>query len=285
MIAYFNGRYLPKDEVHISPDDRGFLFADGVYEVIRTYGRRPFRMDSHLKRLARSLGELRIPFEKPQSLAAVCEELLARNSLPTDEASIYIQITRGAAARFHGFPAPGTPPTVYACVQPLPPAGEGQKNGAAAILVSDSRWGRCDIKSVSLLANVLAFQRAREAGAEEAVFVRDGLVTEGSHSNAFAVVDGVVRTAPLSGCVLPGITREVVLELCEAERIPVDQGPVPEAVFIGAQEAFVTGTGAEILPIVRLDDRPVGDGRPGPVTRRLQRALAALVATPQRRNP
>ncbi len=282
MTAYLNGRYLPKDEVGISPDDRGFLFADGVYEVIRTYGRRPFRLEAHLNRLARSLRELRIAFEKPESLAAVCEQLLARNSVPTDEASIYIQITRGSAPRFHGFPKPGTPPTVYACVQPLPSSSKSQQNGIKAILVSDNRWGRCDIKSVALLPNVLAFQRALDEGAEEAVFVRDGLVTEGSHSNAFAVVDGVVLTAPLAGHVLPGITREVVLEVCRSEGVRVEERPIPEAMFLAAEEAFVTGTGAEIMPIVRLGERQVGDGRPGPVTRQLQRAFAALVASLER---
>ena len=283
MTVYFNGRYMSKDEVRISPDDRGWLFGDGVYEVIRTYNRRLFRLESHLARLSRSLKELRLPFDKVEGLGTVCAELLARNTVPTDEASIYLQITRGAAPRYHGFPAPGTPPTVYACVQPLKADLEGQQKGIKAILVSDNRWGRCDVKSVALLANVLAFQRALDEGAQEAVFVRDGLVTEGSHSNAFAVVDGVVRTAPLGGLVLPGVTREVVLEVCTAEGVRVDQGPLPEAAFIGAQEAFVTGTGAEIMPIVKLGDRPVGDGKPGPVTKRLQRAFEAFVASLSRR--
>jgi len=283
MTVYFNGSYMSKDEVRISPDDRGWLFGDGVYEVIRTYNRRLFRLESHLARLSRSLKELRLPFDKVEGLGAVCNELLARNTVPTDEASIYLQITRGAAPRYHGFPSPGTPPTVYACVQPLKPDLEGQQRGIKALLVSDNRWGRCDVKSVALLANVLAFQRALDEGAQEAVFVRDGLVTEGSHSNAFAVVDGVVRTAPLGGLVLPGVTREVVLEVCAAEGVRVDQGPLPEAVFVAAPEALVTGTGAEIMPIVKLGDRPVGDGKPGPVTRRLQRAFEAFVASLSRR--
>ena len=277
MTVYFNGRYLAKDEVRISPDDRGFLFADGVYEVIRTYGRRLFRLEAHLARLARSLGELRIGFERPEALALVCEELLARNAVPTDDARIYIQITRGVAARSHGFPAAGTPPTVYACVQPLEPESETQESGIRVITASDNRWGRCDIKSVALLANVLALQRALDEGARECVFLRDGLVTEGSHTNVFAVVGAVVRTAPLAGTVLPGVTRDVVLEVCRSERVTVDEGPLPESTFRGADEAFVTGTTAEITPIVRVDGRPVGDGKPGPLTRRLQHAFRAFV--------
>jgi D-alanine transaminase len=279
MTVYFNGRYMDRDEVRISPDDRGFVFGDGVYEVIRTYDRRLFRLESHLARLSRSLSELRIAYKDVQGLGAVCAELLARNTVPTKEATVYLQITRGAAPRYHAFPSPETPPTVYACARPLAADEGAQREGIKAILVSDNRWGRCDIKSVALLANVLAFQRALDQGAQEAVFVRDGLVTEGSHANAFAVIDGIVRTAPLSGHVLPGITREVVLEVCAAEGIRVDQGPLPEKAFIEAQEAFITGTGAEIMPVVRLGDRPVGDGKPGPVTRRLQRAFDRFVAS------
>jgi D-alanine transaminase len=277
MTVYFNGRFIPADEVHISPDDRGFLFADGVYEVIRTYGRRLFRLEAHLARLDRSLRELRIAFDGLAALGGVCEELLARNRLPTEEARFYIQITRGVAPRNHAFPPPGTPPTVYACVHGLEPETEEQASGIRVVLASDNRWGRCDIKSVALLANVLALQRAIDQGAQEAVLVRDGLVTEGTHSNVFAVVDGVVRTAPLSGTVLPGITRGVVLEICRSERVDVEEGPLSDLAFLAAQEAFVTGTTAGITPIVAVGERPIADGRPGPVTRRLQAAYRAFV--------
>ncbi len=228
MTVYFNGRYMPKEEVRISPDDRGWLFGDGVYEVIRTYGRRLFRLESHLARLSRSLRELRLPFDKAEGLGAVCNELLARNTVPTDEASIYLQITRGAAPRYHGFPSPATPPTVYACVQPLKPDVEGQQKGIRAILVSDNRWGRCDVKSVALLANVLAFQRALDEGAQEAVFVRDGLVTEGSHSNAFAVVDGVVRTAPLGGPFFPASRARSCWRSASPRASAWTRGPCPK---------------------------------------------------------
>ncbi len=277
MTVYFNGRFMPADEVRISPDDRGFLFADGVYEVIRTYGRRLFRLEAHLARLGRSLRELRIAFDGVAALGGVCEELLARNPLPAAEARFYIQITRGVAPRSHAFPPPGTPPTVYACVHGLEPETEQQAAGIRVVLASDNRWGRCDIKSVALLANVLALQRAIDEGAEEAVFVRDGLVTEGTHSNVFAVVDGVVRTAPLSGTVLPGVTRDVVLEVCRSERVDVEEGPLSDAAFLAAEEAFVTGTTAEITPIVAVGGRPIAGGRPGPVTRRLQAAFRAFV--------
>jgi len=277
MIVYFNDRYIPKDEVRISPDDRGFLFADGVYEVIRTYRRRLFRLDAHLRRLGRSLRELRMPTDRLESLGSVCEELLTRNRVPSDDARIYMQVTRGAADRSHAFPPPGTPPTVYACVQPLLPETEWQERGIRVVLASDNRWGRCDIKSVALLPNVLALQRALDEGAREAVFVRDGLVTEGTHTNVFAVVEGVVRTAPLSGAVLPGVTRDVVLEVCRSERVPVEEGPLSEAAFLAAQEAFVTGTTAEITPIVSVGDRPIADRRPGALTRRLQGAFRSFV--------
>jgi D-alanine transaminase len=278
MIVYFNGRWMDKEEVRISPDDRGFLFADGVYEVIRTYRGRLFRLESHMARLARSLRELRFDPAAAAPLAGVCGELIARNRVPGADARIYIQITRGAAPRTHGFPGPLTPPTVYACVYPLTPEIEAQENGIPVIMLSDNRWGRCDVKSVSLLANVLALQRALDAGAPECVLVRDGLVTEGSHSNVFAVTAGVVRTAPLGGTVLPGVTRDVVLECCRSEGLALDEGPLPEADFLSADEAFITGTTAEITPIVRVGDKPVGTGRPGPITRRLQKAFGTLVA-------
>jgi D-alanine transaminase len=278
--VYFNGRYMTADEVRISPDDRGFLFADGVYEVIRTYRRRLFRLDQHLARLARSLRELRISYDGLPGLGAVCGELLARNRLSSGEARFYIQITRGAAPRRHAFPPPGTPPTVYARVDGLEPETEQQRDGIRVVLASDNRWGRCDIKSVALLANVLALQRALDQGASEAVFVRDGLVTEGTHSNVFAVVDGVVRTAPLSGTVLPGVTRDVVLEVCRRERVAVEEGPLSDEAFLAAPEAFVTGTTAEITPIVAVGEGRIGDGRPGPVTRRLQAGFRAFVDGP-----
>ena len=278
MIVYFNGRYLPKEEVGISPDDRGFLFADGVYEVVRTYHRRLFALDAHIARLTASLADLRIHYPQVQGLGEVAERLLRENTVGTPEVRVYIQITRGVAARNHGFPAPGTPPTVYACPQTLTPAARLQAEGIAAITASDSRWGRCDIKSLALLPNVLVYQRALEAGAQEAVLVRDGVVTEGSHNSVFAVLDGTITTAPLSNLILPGITRAVILGLCAGAGIPVREHAVPESRLPEASELFVAGTTAEVTPVTRLNGRNVGDGEPGPVTRRLQNLFREMVA-------
>lgn len=278
MIVYLNGEFIPRDGVSISADDRGFLFGDGVYEVIRTYHGELFQVEGHLARLARSLSELRIPFSPVDSLRSVAERLLAENTLATAESKIYIQITRGASPRSHRFPPAGTPPTVYAVAQELSPPLEEQERGVAAITTGDTRWARCDIKSLMLLPNVLAYQRALEAGAQEAILVRDGSVTEGSHNSVFAVFGDVAVTAPLSNLVLPGITREVVLSLCGAEGIPVEEFPILEERLGHADELFLTGTSAEVTPVVRLDSRPVGGGEPGPVTRALQRAFREMVA-------
>ena len=278
MIVYLNGEYLPEEKALVPVDDRGFLFGDGVYEVFRTYHGRFFEIDAHLARLSRSLGELRIGLPSVAPLRAVAEHLLAENDVGTPEAKVYIQITRGVAPREHRFPPGDVAPTVYACSQPLHAPEERQRDGLSAIMVSDTRWARCDIKSLMLLPNVLAYQQALDADAQEAIFVRDGFVTEASHNSAFAVMGGVVVTAPLSNLVLPGITREVVLRLCEAEDIPVEEFPVAEDRFLAAEEVFVTGTSAEVTPVVRLDGRPVGNGEPGAVTRRLQGAFRTMVA-------
>ena len=253
MIVYYNGRYIPKDTVCISPDDRGFLLADGTYEVVRIYRGQPFRLDGHIRRLRNSLDAIRLSYPDVEEFADVAEELILRNKLPDGEGTLYIQITRGVAQRHHSFPAHGTPPTVYACLNPAVPALEKWKNGISVILVPDLRWGRCDIKSVSLLANVLAAQQAKEAGAEEAVFVRDGMVTEGTHTNVVAVERGVLLTCPLQNAILDGITRETVLELCRSLSIPFREEPIPEGRFRSADEACILGTSTEIMPVVRID--------------------------------
>ena len=196
MIVYFNGEYMPKEEVRISPDDRGFLLADGTYEVVRIYGGRPFRLPNHLRRFANSLGQIRIDFPDTGVFEAVTGELIRRNGLDREEASLYIQVTRGVGPRRHPFPESGTPPTVYAAVTPVVPPAENWEKGVKVILAPDIRWLRCDIKSISLLANVLAAQQAREQKAEEALFVRNGVVTEGTHTNVCAVSGGTVRTHP-----------------------------------------------------------------------------------------
>ncbi len=277
--VYFCGEYLPLDDVRISPDDRGFLFADGVYEVIRSYAGRLFELEAHLARLAAGLDALRITGADIARLAHVSPELLERNGLSGEDALIYVQITRGVAPRTHAFPTPPVPPTVYARVMPFRPRGDPQ-HGVAVITVSDTRWSRCDIKSVALLPNCLANQLARDAGAHEAVFVRDGVAIEGTATSFFGVFDGEVRTAPASNYILPGITRRVVLDLCAAHEIPVQERPIFAHELPMAEELLLVGTTVEVMPIVRVDDRPVGAGVPGPMARRLLELFHAKTMSP-----
>jgi D-alanine transaminase len=280
MIVFFNGRFLPKDEVRISPDDRGFLFADGAYEVIRIYAGRPFMMEEHLDRLRYSLGELRIalPGQQIEDLARIAGELIRLNDLALGEATIYIQVTRGEAPRKHAFPSEPTPPTLYVTASPFHPPLEKWEEGVGVILVPDVRWMRCDIKSLMLAANVLANQAAKERGAEEAIFVRDGITTEGTHTNVCAVFDGQLVTHPATNQILAGITRGLVLELCSRIGIPSRQAPIPVADLPSARELLLLGTTTQIMPVVQVDGQPVAGGRPGPVTRRLQESFRGLVA-------
>lgn len=267
-IAYFNGSYLDRNQVRISPDDRGFLFADGIYEVVRFYGGRPFELPAHLERLVAGLRALRIEGVEADTIESMCEELLIRNGLEESDALLYLQITRGAAPRVHCFPDEPTEPTVYATIRAYSPCVDPTV-GAAVITAPDHRWTRCDIKSVALLPNCMAAQDAYERGALEAVLVRDGVALEGTRSSFFAVIDGEVRTAPRSNYILPSVTRAVALELCRTAGIPCDERPILLEQLDGADELFLAGTTTEILPIVQVDGREVGDGSPGPIALRL----------------
>jgi D-alanine transaminase len=278
MIVYLNGQFIPKDEARVSPDDRGFLFADGAYEVVRAYDGRFFKTQEHLTRLERSLRELRIAAPGTQSLGEVAAQLLHHNRLQDGDALLYIQVTRGAATRRHSFPDPAIPPTVYASASPFQQSREKWEGGVKAILVPDIRWARCDIKSVALLPNVLASQEASEQGADEALFVRDGVATEGAHTNVFAVFDGQLVTHPQTNRILAGVTRQVVLDLCRALDIPVRETPVLEWQLREASELMITSTTAEVTPVVQIDDWQVAAGEPGPITTRLQRAFRDLVS-------
>lgn len=268
--VYLNGEYLPGDEARVPVNDRGFLFGDGVYEVSPAYRGRFFRMDRHLARLRRGLRELRIGFD-PSGLLAVHDELLERNDLrDEDVAYVYIQITRGVAPRTHAFPSSPVPPTVYGFASLYRrPDRDRWEQGFEAVTVPDRRWSRVDIKTIALLPNCLAQQAAVDAGVSDALLVRDGMALEGAHSNFFAVVDGTVVTHPASNVILHGITREYVLELCGELGIPSAERPILVEELANADEAFFTGTTTEVRPTVRIDGRPVGDGRVGPVTRRL----------------
>jgi D-alanine transaminase len=276
MVVYFNGEFLAKEAVSISPDDRGFLLADGVYEVIRAYEGKLFQAEAHLQRMARSMRELHLSGPSPLELNDVAERLIMKNNLTTGGATVYLQITRGAAPRRHAFPADDTPPTVYATASPSHPSVEKMTHGIKVILVPDMRWTRCDIKSISLLPNVLANQQAKERQVEEAVFVRDGAVTEGSHTNVGAVFKGTIVTYPKSHYILSGITRQVVIELCHQLNIPVKEFPILVDHLPKADEMMLMSTTSEITPIVQVDDWTVGNGKPGPVTVRLQQAFQEL---------
>lgn len=272
MQVYLNGKYLDHTEATIPVDDRGFLFADGVYEVIRIYGGRPFLADPHLRRLRAGLASLHIDGAVVDGLDEIAERLIRDNGVDGD-GIIYIQITRGVAPRRHAFPDPGVPPTVYVLAKPFNqyPAATFE-NGVTAIAVPDVRWSRCDIKSISLLPNVLANQQAHEAGAFEALFIKDGVLIEGSHSNLFGVLDGTLMTYPACNYILPGITRALVLTMARELDIPVAESAIPWDSIADVEELFLSGTTTEVMPVTTVDSHVIADGRRGPITRRLQQA-------------
>ena len=274
--VFLNGEVIPRSRATVSIDDRGFLFGDAVYEVIRAVGGRFVEVERHLERLARSLREVSLP-APDQDLLAVATHLLHENGLEQQEALIYLQVSRGTAQRQHAFPPGRVAPTVLMTVTPFTPRRELTERGVSAITQPDLRWSRCDIKSVNLLLNVLAAQKASEAGAFEAILLRDRLVTEATRSNVFAVIEGILRTHPTGPFILPGVTREVVLELAREAGVAVREDAVTAAELAGAAEVFVTGTTSDVMPVVAIDGRAVGSGGPGPVTRRLGGLLAQRI--------
>jgi D-alanine transaminase len=275
MLVYLNGRYIPKEEALIPVDDRGFLFGDGVYELTRAFRGKLLVENGHWARLDRGMRELRIGGPEDmtkEKLREISERLLRENGLDGGDAMVYAQLTRGVAPRLHVFPE-DTRPTVYVFASPFSSPAELRRSGVHAITVPDIRWSRCDLKTVSLLPNVLAKQRAKEAGAWEAVLVRDGAITEGSSTNVFGVIDGVIRTYPKSNYILPGVTRDVVLGLARELDLRVDEAPIFVDDVPRLQELFLSGTTTEIQPIIQLDGRPVADGKPGPIALALFEAL------------
>ncbi|RME34437.1 MAG: D-amino acid aminotransferase [Gammaproteobacteria bacterium] len=262
--VWLNDRFLPAEQARVSVLDRGFLFGDGVYEVIPVYGGRPFRLQRHLRRLERSLAAVGIdnPATRDQWTARI-DELVERNG--GGDQGVYLQVTRGVAPRQH-VPEGELEPTVLLMSNPLPP-----RSGIArvsAVTLPDDRWGHCDIKSIALLASVLLRIRARGEGAGEAILLRDGELTEGAASNVFTVLDGVVVTPPVSPRLLPGITREVLLELLRKAGIEAEERPVSEQELRNAREIWLTSSTQEITAVTMLDGREIGDGRPGPTCRR-----------------
>jgi D-alanine transaminase len=280
-IVFLNGNFVPLSEAQVSVLDRGFIFGDGVYEVVPVYRRLPFRWPQHHARLVRSLGELRIA--NPLDAAgwrALVDALVARH--PWDDQFVYLQITRGVARRDHAFPKDVTP-TVFGMTQALsavPP--EQIDRGVAAITLADQRWLRCDIKSISLLGSVLAKQEAVEHGALECVMFRDGFLTEGASSNIWVVRAGRVLAPPRDHRILEGIRYGLLQELCESRGIPFEVRPIPRVEVETADELMLSSATKEVLAITRLDDRAVGQSEPGPIFRQLhaayQEAKAALQA-------
>src|SRR5450759_4898332 len=249
-ITYFNGNYIHKDEVKVSPDDRGFLFADGVYEVVRWYEGFFFDMDSHLSRLKRSLRELRIIWNDVELFPALSLELIKQNNLENEPAMIYLQVTRGVAKRSHNFPSPDVLPTVYAYAWGFVPDSLSKESGIKVMLKEDIRWSRCDIKSVALLANTLSFQEAYQVGLKECIFVRNGLITEGSHSNIFFVIDGMLCTHPETNHVLSGVTRKNILRIAHEAGLKIREEAVQENRIRFIKEAFISNTSAEVTPVI-----------------------------------
>ena len=268
--VYLNGRYLPAEEACVPVFDRGFLFGDGVYEVIPAYGGRLFRLEAHLHRLDNSLAAIRMvnPLGR-EEWREVLENLLREQG--GGDQSIYLQVTRGVAPkRDHAFPD-GVRPTVFVSTSPIPPvAGDAGDIGISAITLDDIRWQMCHVKAITLLPNVLLKQQARDAGSDEAILIRDGEATEGAASNLFIVEDGVLVTPPTGPCLLPGITRDLVLELARANAVPCREEAISRERLAHADEVWLTSSTREIMPVCRLDGRPVGPGRPGPVWRRLR---------------
>ncbi len=265
MLVYLDGEYLPLERARVSVLDRGFLFGDGVYEVIPAYGGHPFRLREHLQRLDRSLRAIRMepPLEHRQ-WEEIFQRLLAQGG-DTDQ-QLYLQVTRGSYdKRLHAIPAE-VHPTLFVMASPLTPRDpELVERGMSVITLEDLRWQRCDIKAITLLANILAQQEAREAGAQEAILVRDGLATEGTASNFFLVKEGLILTPPKSAHLLPGITRDLVLELAREAGLPCREREIPVEELAEADELWVTSSTKEVMPVTRLDGRPVGKGRPGPM--------------------
>jgi D-alanine transaminase len=267
-MVYLNGKFLPPEEARVPVLDRGFIFGDGVYELVPVYSRVPFRLDEHIARLGRSLDAVRIgnPYARARWRDLI-GELVARQ--PYEDQAVYLQVTRGVAKRDHAFPA-GVEPTVFMMASPLvnPPA-EMVERGVAAVSAVDYRWLRCDIKSISLIGNCLLRQVSADAGAAETILFRDARLTEASASNVFIVKADVIQAPPKSNLILPGITYDVVVELARAARLPLELRELAEMEVRAADEIWLTSSSKEVLAVVSLDGEPVGEGRPGPVFRRM----------------
>lgn len=274
-VCHLNGEFLPLQEARISPLDRGFLFGDSVYEVLPVFDGRMFRFREHFDRLARSLREIRMPSpHSHEEWLELLEQLVERNG--GGSMYLYVQVTRGMEfGRSHEFPT-NARPTVFALASPLPVLGAEQRDkGLSAITVEDFRWGRCDIKTTALLANVLMKQQAVEAGAQEALIIRDGEVLEGSSTSVFIVRNGVLVTPANSHRILPGTTRDTALELATG-MIPIEIRSISVAELVAADEVWISSATRDVLPVTRIDGKPVGSGKPGPLWQKVSAAFAQM---------
>ncbi len=270
-IAFINSKFMPLEEAVVPIEDRGYQFADGVYEVVATYHGKPFAMAPHLKRLQRSLEEIRIDLDiDVYGLEGLVEEGIRRGGFA--ETLIYIQITRGVAARRHDYHQTSMQPTVVMTIKELHrPQADLYTNGVRLITADDQRWKRCDIKTIALLPNILAKQAAAEAGAFEALLIdAKGQVTEGSSTSAFCVRDGVLWTSPQGAHILPSITRGIILDVAQQLEIPIREEFSTLEQFIRADEVFICGTSTESLPVVQIDDHIINSGAPGPITQKIR---------------
>ena len=279
--VYLNGRFLPQEQAFVSVLDRGFVFGDGVYEVIPVYGGRLFRFDEHMQRLNNSLAAIRLdnPLEKT-AWHTLLSTLVSKNG--GGEQSLYLQLTRGVAPRDHPFPT-NTAPTLFASSSPLIPVDSALlARGASAITLEDTRWKHCNIKTISLLPNILLRQQALDANAQEAILIHDGLVTEGSASNLFIVSHGLIKTPPNGPFLLPGITRDLLLELAAANHIACQECNINRHELLHADEVWIASSTRELLPITHIDGQPIGSGHAGPVWQTMnqlyQRYKQALIA-------
>lgn len=276
MVYFMDGQFTQKEDLKISIDDRGYYFGDGVYEVVKVYNNEIYTGKEHFKRLFESARKIKlvVPYTEEQ-LIDVVYELIKRNNISNGH--VYLQVTRGSSFRQHNFPAPAVPAVVVAyTVDAARPLADMEK-GVSVKSVDDIRWLRCDIKSLNLLGSVLAKEEAREAGCMEAMLHRDGVVTEGSSTNMFAVLNGVVHTHPVTNLILEGITRKVVLELCKQNEIPVIEEAFNLKDVFNMDEVFYTSTTAEVMPVIEIDGSAIGNGQPGVITRKLQEAFTAQI--------
>ena len=266
-MAFLNGAFMPLDQASISPLDRGFLLGDGVYEIIPVFGGRLFRLEAHLNRLFNSLRliHLDIPYTREQ-LTDILQALVTQNGGKNQ--SVYLQITRGnepSPIRTHAFPAQITP-TIFITSKPSHTNSKAELvKGVKAITLADNRWDNCEIKAITLLANVLNTQAAQQAGAKDAILIRNGHAIEGASSNIFIVKDGLIITPPLSPIILGGVTRSLVIELAQKHQMPLREADIPESDLATADELWITSSTKDILPVLQLNDAPVSDGKPGPV--------------------